>query len=262
MIKKILFSFLILINLNVIAQKSVFQFEGTYKGDNVFIQNPLSDSLSDYCTISIEVNDTKILTGFEMSAYEIRLDTLKLKIDDPVLVSIYHWSDCTPKIINSLSNPRPTFEIRTISIDKTGLLKWTTQKENGKLTYTIQQFIWNKWITVGEMVGKGKMTLNEYDTTLILHSGINKFRVKQQDANGKNYLSKTVEVDSEIKPTKLKSFTFSKIIDFGILTHYEIYDSQGNLLKKGTAQTIDATDFKKGQYYLNFDNQQVEIYKR
>lgn len=254
--------FCIVNQLNLIAQQRVFQFEGNYQGDNVFIQNPLSDSIGNYCTISILVNETIISTGFDMSAYEIRLDTLKLKIGDPVKVSISHWSDCSPKIINSIINPRPTFEIRKITIDSLGVLKWATEKESGKLMYTIQQFIWNKWITIGEMGGIGKATLNEYEFKTLLHSGINKFRVKQSDGNGKNYLSKTIEIDTKTNSPKLKSNYFNKSIEFGFETRYEIFDAKGNLLKKGFSDKILTEEFKKGNYYLNFDNVQTEVIKR
>ena len=251
-----------LITFEIKAQKSVFEFEGTYQGNNVYIQNPLSDSVSDYCTISIEVNKIKILTGFEMSAYEIRLDTMNLKMGDHVNVSISHWTDCSPKILNSLVTPRPTYEIRKISIDSTGLLKWNTVKENGKLSYIIEQYIWNKWISVGEVTGKGQAVLNDYESTVVLHSGVNKFRVKQQDANGKNYLSRTVEVDSGLKPIKLKSNYFNEQIDFGIITHYEIYDAYGNVIKKGMDKIVDVKNLEKGSYFVNFDNQQTQMYKR
>lgn len=254
--------FLFFVAFETKAQKSVFEFEGIYQGDNVFIQNPLSDSVGNYCTISIQVNDQLILSGFDMSAYEIRLDTLHLKNGDPVNVKISHWSDCSPSIIHSMITPKPTFEIRKISIDSVGVLKWNTVKENEKLTYIIEQYLWNKWVRVGEVPGKGQPLLNEYETTVILHSGVNKFRVKQKDTHGKNYLSKIVEVDSGLKPIKLKSHYFDEQIDFGTQTHYEIYDAYGNVLKKGMGQIVDVKNLEEGSYYVNFDNQQTQMYKR
>lgn len=244
------------------AQKSVFEFEGTYQGDNVYIQNPLSDSVDNYCTISIQVNDIKILTGFDMSAYELRLDTLNLNIGDTVNVSISHWTDCSPKILTAMITPKPTFEIRKISLDSSGYLRWNTIKENSKLTYIIEQYMWNKWVRVGEVTGKGQPLMNEYESKVMFHSGVNKFRVKQRDSNGKNYLSRTLEIDSGIKPFKLKSYYFADQIDFGTITHYEIYDAYGNVLKKGIDKTVDTKNLKKGAYYVNFDNQQVEMIKR
>jgi hypothetical protein len=261
--KKFFFIFLLIqFSSGIYAQDHLFQFEGRYQGENVFIQNPLSDSSGKYCTKSITINQIKILSGFESSAYEIRLDTLNLKLGDTVMVSIYHQPDCKPKIINAMINPRPTYEVRKISIDTSGLLKWTTEMEKGSLTFTIEQFYWNKWISVGEMDGKGNEFLNEYEFTATFHSGKNKFRVKQTDGNGKNYLSKQVEIDSGIKPVKLKSNNFNKSIDFGRITRYEIYDAQGNLLKKGFEQIIDTSDLPKGMYYVNYDVEQAEMTKR
>lgn len=257
-------AFLFLFNwtsLFVQAQTSVFQFEGLYQGDNVFIQNPLSDSVGNYCTITIDVNKIKMLAGFDMSAYEIRLDTLNLKLGDPVNVSIFHWSDCKPRILTSIITPRPTYEIKEITIDSTGLLKWSTVKEDAKLTYIIEQFIWNKWISIGEVKGNGKPLLNDYEFKVPLHSGTNKFRVKQTNG-GKAIFSNHVSIQCNDEKARLLKHAVIDKIEFSRAVRFEIYDASGNKKGSGLADKVDVSDFPKGNYFLNYDNVTTEFIKQ
>lgn len=36
---------------------------------------------------------------------------------------------------------------------------------------------------------------------------------------------------------------------------YQIFDEMGNFLSKGKAEFIDYTDYKKGKYFIKFENQ-------
>lgn len=42
-----------------------------------------------------------------------------------------------------------------ISCTPDGTLTWTTTGESGKLTFTIEQYRWNKWVAIGEVDGLG-----------------------------------------------------------------------------------------------------------
>lgn len=67
-----------------------------------------------------------------------------------------------------------------------------SKNEINNLTYTIEQFRWNKWIKVGEVDGKGGIQENTYSFQTQPHSGLNKFRVKQV-ASGKPRISQAAE---------------------------------------------------------------------
>ena len=45
-------------------------------------------------------------------------------------------------------------------------------------------------------------------------------------------------------------------------TMFEIYDQFGNIVKKGFASTVDASNLAKGAYYLNYDNKMGEFIKK
>ena len=67
--------------------------------------------------------------------------------------------------------------------------------EQGGLPYLVQQFKWNKWVTVGEVMGKGTSTKNAYSfqTTRV---GYQQVRVVQKSAEGKLRSSDAVGYES------------------------------------------------------------------
>jgi hypothetical protein len=145
-------------------------------------------------------------------------------------------------------------------ISETGLLKWSTKNESGALPYVIETFKWNKWIPVGEVNGLGSPDNHDYAFQVIMHSGENKFRVKQKGSAGMPRYSKEISVNSS---TQKPSFAVSKnkSIDFSNETAYEVYDSYGVVVKKGFGKNIGIDNLKKGTYYLCYDNLVTEFSK-
>jgi hypothetical protein len=186
----------------------------------------------------------------------------KLTVGDAVTVVIEHKVDCTPKILNPESlKPRSTYKVVDMKVTN-GKLTWKTTDENGKLPFIIEQYVWNKWITVGEVDGKGTPGENSYEFQLTPHSGENKVRVKQVDhtnkpnpSTAKTFTDPSVtEVDFNPKKVKTK-------ITFTAKTRYEIYDSYGNIVKKGYGVEVDCANLKDGAYYINYDNKDSQFIK-
>src|SRR5947209_7795841 len=73
-----------------------------------------------------------------------------------------------------------TFNIETFFVKEDGLLCWTAKEEHGSLPYIVEQFIFDKWVPVGEVNGIGTPTPNSYSVPVSLNSGENKFRVRQK----------------------------------------------------------------------------------
>ena len=73
-----------------------------------------------------------------------------------------------------------TFEIQSFNVSKDGMVSWTSKNESGSLPYTVEQYIFDKWVPVGKVNGVGSPTPNSYSVPVILSSGENRFRVKQK----------------------------------------------------------------------------------
>ncbi|MBN4062168.1 MAG: hypothetical protein COA57_07345 [Flavobacteriales bacterium] len=243
--------------------------EGNYQGKNIYVQNPFSGTGVGFCTYEVKVNGDVTTDEINSSAFEIDLGNFQLNIGDPVVVTIKHKDDCKPKVLNpEVLKPKSTFEIIDMDIDQESIFSWKTKNETGKLPFVIEQFRWNKWIKVGEVEGKGTPDVNEYSFKITPHSGENLFRVKQVDYTNKPRYSKSKRYNamaiSEVTfvPIKVKDFLHFEAESNSTETMFEIYDSYGNIVKKGFASNIDCKNLKKGIYYLNYDNKTDKFVKK
>lgn len=249
---------------------SVFSFagniiiEGNYQGKNLYIQNPFASSGVGFCVQKVEVNGQVTTDEINSSAFEIDFTNYQFKIGDKITVKITHQDDCKPKVLNpEVLKPKSTFEMISMKLESDGTLKWSTKNETGKLPFIIEQFRWNKWVTVGEAEGKGIGSTNEYVFKVnTLHSGENTIRIKQIDYTNQPRYSKPVKIVSIIPEVTYSPVKVSKDITFSQETLYEIYDQYGNVVKKGFGKSVDCENLAKGIYYLNYDTKTAEFIKK
>lgn len=266
--KKILFTAFSLIVSSSVFAVGVIVLEGNYQGKNLYIQNPFAGSGVGFCVQEVKVNGNTTTDEILSSAFEIDFRNLQLKIGDKVEVKITHKDDCKPKVLNpEVLKPKSTFEIVSMSVGTDMAFKWSTKGETGKLPYIIEQFRWNKWVKVGEVEGNGTPDQNNYSFLVAPHSGKNQYRVKQVDYTGQPKLSKTVDYNSTSPEITFSPAKVSKEIGFfagstPTETMFEIYDQFGNIVKRGFASTVDASNLPKGAYYLNYDNKMGEFIKK
>ncbi|MEQ9187744.1 MAG: hypothetical protein RLP15_08415 [Cryomorphaceae bacterium] len=239
--------------------------EGNYQGKNLYVRNPFAGSGVGFCTYEVTVNGSVTTDEWNSSAFEVDLSIHNLEPGDRLVVVIKHKDDCAPKVLNpEVLNPQSTFETESIAVSNDGILKWSTTNEAGVLTYVVEQYRWNKWVYVGEVEGAGRTgKVNNYSFKITPHSGENKFRVKQVDYTAVPRYSPTATYMSDMA---LVDFNPKKgvegTITFTAETMYEVFDIHGNIVKKGFSGDIDASNLKKGLYYLNYDNSTSEFMKK
>lgn len=254
----------LLVSTGLFAKLSI---EGSYQGKNIYVQNPSSEDGFGFCVTKVTVNNNILPGDLGRSAFEIDFSVFNLNIGDKVFIVIEHEGGCTPKILNpEVLLPRSTFEVTEFTVDNTGLVKWTTTNEQGKLPFVIEQYRWDKWVPAGEVDGTGTKGPNTYEFKTIPHSGKNTVRVVQNDYSGtkrrspeESFISDIPEV--KMYPTKVKRDIYFTANDEPTETRYEIYDAYGNIVKKGYASTVNCSNLRKGAYYINFDNKNEKFIK-
>lgn len=255
-------NFLLLIFPLACLSNNALVIEGKYQNKNLYVQNAFASSGVGFCVYEVRVNGEVTTDELNSSAFEIDLAQRNLKPGDNVSITIKHKDGCTPKILNpDALKPTPTFETIDINVNSNGLLTWKTKGEIGSLPYIVEQYKWNKWVSVGEVQGKGTPDENEYSFNIALISGENKFRVKQIGLNKKPRYSK----EASFKNIRAAiSFNYDKnkqSLVFTDNTDYEIYDRFGNLVKKGFGKNVDISNLENSIHYLNFDNQTTQFTK-
>jgi hypothetical protein len=239
---------------------SALSIEGTYQGKNLYVQNPMDDEGFGYCATKVTVNGDIMPGGTNMGAFEIDFSNFNIAIGEPVFIVIEHHDGCKPKILNpEVLLPRSTFKIADINVTPGGKLTWQTTEEQGKLPYIVEQYRWNKWVTVGEVQGKGTQGTNSYEFQVTPHSGENTVRVVQVDHSGTKRTSKEVKFTSTVpaivkSPAKVKDIIYFTANGQPAETRYEIYDAYGNIVKKGVGSSVNCENLLRGVYYINFDN--------
>lgn len=244
------------------SHAAILVIEGKYQNKNIYVQNAYGGSGVGYCTVEVKVNGNITTDEVNSSAFEIDLVALKLKYGDKVTIEIIHKDFCKPFVLNAQDlKSLPTFEILTMNISSTGILKWTSKAESGPLPYIIEQFKWNKWVPVGEVNGVGTPDTHDYEFQVATHSGENKFRIKQIGLGSLPKYSKPITLSAM---TEKPNYALTKEYDalqFSCETAYELYDDYG-IIKKGYGKEIKIENLKKGKYYLCYDNQITEFEKK
>lgn len=254
------FILFLVVCLSSVSAMAALSVEGTYQGKNLYVQNPMDDEGFGYCATKVTVNGDIMPGGTSVGAFEIDFSLFNIEIGEPVFIVIEHNDGCRPKVLNpEVLLPRSTFKVETITIDNDGNLKWQTSGEQGKLPFVIEQYRWNKWVSIGEVEGKGSGNVNDYKFTVTPHSGENTVRVSQSDHSGTKRPSKEVKFMSSTpavtkSPTKVKNEIKFSANGAPVQTRYEIYDAYGNIVKKGVGSKVSCSNLLRGVYYINFDN--------
>lgn len=261
--RKILFTSSLAISALISSASSTLVVEGKYQNKNLYVQNYYGGAGVGFCAIEVKVNGSITTDEVNSSAFEIDLSAIPLKYGDKVVVEIMHKDGCTPKILNLEDlKPKPTFEMLTMTINPTGLLKWTTKGESGSLPFIVEQFKWNKWVPVGEVKGIGATEANNYEFQVWTHSGENKFRVKQIGLGSVTKCSDPIVLNSMTDKPNYKVPKDNNSIIFSYETAYEVYDIYGAIVKKGFGKVININNLEPSKYYLCYDNQLTEFRKK
>jgi hypothetical protein len=260
--KKFTLLFVSVLFLSFSATAGNLVLKGTFQGENLYVKNPFAPSGVGYCIYEVTVNGMTTTDEINSSAFEIDLSVYGLKKGDELTVTIKYKNGCKPKVLNpEVLNAVASFEIKDLKVngDK---ISWSTVNEAGPLPFIIEQYRWNKWVKVGEVKGKGTQTLNNYEAPVRLHSGENRFRLKQVDYKKNPRYSAEVTVMSSKPEVTFSPSRVDDEITFSAPTMYEIYDAYGGIVFKGYGDKVKVSGLSKGKYYINYDNKMERFTKK
>lgn len=147
-----------------------------------------------------------------------------------------------------------TFEIQSFKISKDGLVSWTAVNERGSLPYVVEQYIFDKWVKVGQINGIGSPSPNSYSVPVIFNSGENKFRIRQKGYDKMSRFSDAVTYYSKKEPVFYEVTDNNQTIEFSGDTYFIIYNPFGAIAKQGYGNSVDISNYAQGYYCLIYDN--------
>ncbi|RZT92362.1 hypothetical protein EV201_2833 [Ancylomarina subtilis] len=238
-----------------LASSQELNVKGVFTGSNVYIMNPFAQTEDAFTIESISINGKPYSEAIQSSAFEVDLTHMGFKLGEDLRFSIKYKDSIVPSIINMEAiQAVSSFEMKKAFIDKDQFLNWGCTNEIGSLTFFVQQYRWNKWLTVGQLRGVGTDGLNYYRIKVPVHSGQNMFRVYQIDQSEKVRYSDTIQFHSKIKPVYLVNKKVTSRLNFSAPTQFEIFDTFGNLIFDGFGKEVRFDDLIPGKYYVNYDN--------
>ncbi len=248
---------------SLFAISGTMVLEGQYQGKDLYVVNSVSASGVGYCVFEVLVNGEISPDEWNSPAFEIDLGIYGFKVGDEVVVTIKYKEGCLPKVINpGVLEPKPTFEVSDMSISESGMLTWETKGETGELPFIIQQFKWNKWVNVGEVMGKGISGKNQYSFQTTEVSGLNRFRIVQKTGDGETRDSEPVEYSSSLQSVAVVYNKKDRNLEFTRETNYELYNVYGQIVKRGFGSRADLSALPKNDYYISFDNTTEKFYRK
>ncbi|MCU0431766.1 MAG: hypothetical protein MUF42_17540 [Cytophagaceae bacterium] len=258
---------LMLVLATINSQAGILPISGVYQGKNLYVQNPFAGNQKDFCANEVYVNDVKVMSNIQSSAFEIDLSHLKMQ--EPVTIKITHKDDCKPKILNpQVIKQNSSFQFTSFIVDADHMT-FTSKGEKPGSKMVVEHFLYNSWVALKEMNGKGSPLLNNYDAKQLgldvkqkHHSGLNKYRIKYVDSDGQMIYSQIVEFKSDLAPLTAYPARVTDKLTLSRETDYEILDAVGTAVLKGRGKEVDMSKQTTGVYYLNADNQTIKLYKK
>ncbi|GIV38313.1 MAG: hypothetical protein KatS3mg033_0113 [Thermonema sp.] len=243
------------------AQENVsFTVSGTYKGRNIYVQNPFTPDRSRYCTRAVYVNDQQVLVEPRASSFEVDLSSVPM--NSPVIIKIVHTQGCKPKIINpDAIRGDADFQFVSYSVDE-NTLHWTTAGETENSTYYIQKLVNNNWLTVRIITARGSNGEGSYTVPVQHHTGVNRYRIRHQERDGRVYYSPELIYRKSAEEVRFYPKNASTKIYFTQSVPYKITDVKGNVLLQGNGKFVDISKLPRGVYVVHFGNKTDRFLKK
>lgn len=154
-----------------------------------------------------------------------------------------------------------SFEFVQFTVDGDDNLHWSTINEVMGEIFMVEQYVYNRWTTVGTVSGLGQRDTAAYSFRVanLIHSGTNSFRIRKPSQNHLDDFTEVLKVESAEK--QVFHFVKRNQILLSKRVYYYIYDENGIQLRHNYGSVIDVTRLKNESFYLCFDNQVVLIKK-
>ncbi|HEV7230281.1 MAG TPA: hypothetical protein VGO45_03070 [Bacteroidia bacterium] len=153
-------------------------------------------------------------------------------------------------------------KISDIQLDSANRIHWTVLHQQGLMSFSVEQFLNEHWVMVGEVVGDSHLETNEYSYSPHFTSGENRYRIAwSEDARAKNYsnivtsVSKKAEVLFHVTDDNLQ-------VAFSENTLYMVYNPYGFIISRGYGSNIDIAEYKPGMYCVTYDNKVASFEKK
>jgi len=260
MYRTMVLTFLVLVVTSLNAQDKLNEtfYSGVYQGKPLFIQNPYLAEQQAYCIRQITINNRAVDINYEMSA--LILNFKGINKYSPVSIHIeYADSTCIPVLLNPESiRYHSVFSFEEITITDSSLV-WKSKGESDEGIYEVESFYLGTWEPVESLKSSGIYGGGEYTYFPLYEEGTNKFRIKYSGASQTLY---SEEIEHEFYPEPITFKREDGIIVLSRSCGYVVLDQESMEVLVGEGKEIDIVDLKSGEYFIIFNEDQTEIFRK
>lgn len=234
---------------------------GVYQGDAIFIKNPYSSMMNDFCIQEVSLNSRKLNLNYKLSALKLGFENTDKFT--PVTIKItYKDSLCIPEIVN----PNAIFfhsSYKFLSIDLSdSALYWTTEGERELGNYTVEKLQDGIWVEQESIPATGQFEFSEYIFRPFFDVGANKYRVKYNFGNRKYLYSREAEYEHYPDPVTFDPTTTNNKLFLSRSAFYEVFNQKSEMILSGTGTEVDVRKIRPGDYVIYFDKRQPASFRR
>ncbi len=171
------------------------------------------------------------------------------------MIAFFFFNKAEANNIGSGTIASAMLETSSQHVSKDGMVNWTMETEFSALPYVVEQYIFDRWVKIGEIKPMGGPNSNSYSYPAVFHSGENKFRIKQRNPDRSIKYSEEMVYFSKKSPVCYQVSKNNQYIEFSRETFYVIYNPYGEVIARGTGESVDISKYEKGNYCLIYDGQ-------
>ena len=172
---------------------------------------------------------------------------------------IYSDSTCIPVLLNpDAIKYHSVFSFEKIAISDSSIT-WNSKGEHENARYEIERFNLGYWEPMETISSKGVYGGSRYEYFPVYEEGANKFRIKYSNDGETLY---SYEVEHVFYPDPI---SFKKEDDLLVLSRaceYVITDTDNFEVLIGAGKEIDISGIGNGEFYIVFDEEQVELFRK
>ena len=113
---------LLLCFMPVVAYAGEIELEGTYQGENLYVNNPYAATGVGFCVYEVMVNGTTTTDEINSNSFEVDFSVFRFAMGDPVNVTIRYKEGCEPSVINpEVIAPSASFNTVDIAVNNNAL---------------------------------------------------------------------------------------------------------------------------------------------
>ena len=250
---------LTILSVSMISQEIALDtavYRGVCRDKEVHVAN---QGYSGTCTHAIIVNGKPLVVDFSQDFTTLNFNKLGWEQGDSLVVKLAYISGCKPRLIGHEKMLLEEVEVTDFKLTDKGKLTFASAGEVAPLVFYLQTKRWDDWVTFDTIDGTGVYNSQEYEVQAPLIEGKNEFRILRPNFSIRHTIVSDTIVRN-IPNLGVQSVKAGKnSIEFERFTYYEVYNSFAVLEIAGSGNFVDLRGLKKGQYYINYDNEKAKF---